>query len=162
RYVAPYAVADAINTLLVYEQLDPILDQENTRAAYRLERDLMPLVVEMRTRGIRVDIPAAERARDYLLGKRNAALAQLSDKLGAPISITELNRNKWKEKIFDREKVTYPRTEKGNPSFTSDWMKGHEHWLPQLICEAEKYHLVGDTFVSNYILGHIVNGHVHA
>src|SRR6516225_1690804 len=162
RYVAPYAVADAVNILLVYEHLDPILDQENTRAAYRLECDLMPLVVEMRARGIRIDIPAAERARDLLLGKRDAALAQLSDKLGLPVGMDELNRAKWKAEIFDREKVAYRRSEKGNPSFSGDWMEGHAHWLPQLICEAEKYHRSGDRFIDKFILGHTVNGRIHA
>jgi len=31
----------------------PILDQENIRSAYRLEIDLLPMVLEMRRRGIR-------------------------------------------------------------------------------------------------------------
>src|SRR5262249_11415250 len=34
RYVGPYAEADAIKTLLVQEDLNPILDREGTRAAY--------------------------------------------------------------------------------------------------------------------------------
>ncbi|HEX2337257.1 MAG TPA: DNA polymerase, partial [Hyphomicrobiaceae bacterium] len=162
RYVGPYAVGDAINTFLVREHFDPILDQENTRAAYRLECDLLPLIVEMRLRGIRIDILAAERARDLLLGKRDAALAQLSDKLAMPVSMDELNRAKWKGEVFDRERVAYPKTEKGNPSFSGDWMEGHAHWLPQLICEAEKQHRAGDKFIGKYILEHTVNGRIHA
>src|SRR6516225_975802 len=31
RYVGPYAETDAVNTLRLYESLDPILDQESTR-----------------------------------------------------------------------------------------------------------------------------------
>ena len=162
KYVAPYAVTDAINTLLTYELFDPILDQENTRAAYRLECNLVPLIIEMQLRGIRIDIPAAERARDFLLGKRDAALNQLSDKLGMPVSMDELNQNDWKVEVCDREGVAYPRNEKGNPSFAKDWTEGHPHWLPQLIREAGKYHRVGDLFVDKFILGHIVNGRIHA
>jgi hypothetical protein len=60
RYVAPYAESDAVNTLLLHENLDPVLDQEGTRAAYRLECDILPMVLEMRLRGIRVDLDAAE------------------------------------------------------------------------------------------------------
>ena len=67
RYVGPYAEADALNTLLLFEKLDPILDQENIRSAYRLEIDLLPMVLEMRRRGIRIDQDAAEQARDLLL-----------------------------------------------------------------------------------------------
>src|SRR5262249_19882983 len=81
HFVGPYAERDAINTLLLFESLDPILDREGTRAAYRLEVDLLPMVLEMRRRGIRIDVAAAERARDDLLQKRDAAFAELSDKL---------------------------------------------------------------------------------
>ena len=60
--VAPYAIADAIATLALYEDLNPVLDRENTRGAYRLECDLLPMVLEMRRRGIRVDL-SCRRAR---------------------------------------------------------------------------------------------------
>ena len=50
----------------------PILDREGTRAAYRLDVDLLPMVHEMRRRGIRVDQSAAEQARDYCLQKRDS------------------------------------------------------------------------------------------
>ena len=65
--------------------LNPILDQEGTRAAYRLDVDLLPMVHEMRRRGIRIDQSAAEQARDYCLQKRDAALAELSEQLGSPV-----------------------------------------------------------------------------
>jgi hypothetical protein len=53
NFVGPYAEADAVNTLLLFERLNPILDREGTRTAYRLDVDLMPMVHEMRRRGIR-------------------------------------------------------------------------------------------------------------
>jgi hypothetical protein len=52
RYVGPYAEQDTVATLLLYEDLNPILDHEGTRRAYRLEVDLLPMVQEMRLRGI--------------------------------------------------------------------------------------------------------------
>ena len=125
RYVGPYAEADAVNTLLLYESLNPILDQEGTRAAYRLECDILPMVLEMRLRGIRVDLDAAEQARELLLQKRNAALEELSKELGSAVGPQEIQGRKWLEATFDRLKIKYPRTEKGNASFTagkSGWM----------------------------------------
>src|SRR6516162_11113176 len=82
RYVGSYAEADAANTLALFESLDPVLDKEGTRAAYRLEVDLLPMVHEMRRRGIRIDTVTAEQRRDLLLKQRDAVLAELSDKLG--------------------------------------------------------------------------------
>jgi Mesyanzhinovviridae DNA polymerase len=139
RYVGPYAEADAVNTLCLYESLNPILDQEGTRAAYRLECDILPMVLEMRLRGIRIDLDAAEQAREQLSHKRDTALAELSDKLGSAISMHEIQSRTWLTQTLDRFGIKYPRTEKGNPSFTAGktgWMAGHKHWLPPLIATA--------------------------
>ena len=87
---------------LLFEKLNPILDQEKTRDAYRLEVDLLPMVLEMRRRGIRIDQDAAEQARDLLLGKRDAALAEISSQLGAAVGMDEINGRKWKEKTFEQ------------------------------------------------------------
>ena len=93
--VAPYAIADAIATLALYEDLIPVLDQENTRGAYRLECDLVPMVHEMRRRGIRVDLDAAEQARDHCFRRRDATLTEMSEKLGTLVGMEEIGRNKW-------------------------------------------------------------------
>ncbi len=165
RYVGPYAEADAVNTLLLFEKLNPVLDQEKTRDAYRLDVDLLPMVLEMRRRGIRIDQDAAEQARDLLLGKRDAALAELSSQLGTAVSMAEINSSKWKAKAFDANQIDYPRTPKGNPSFAagkSGWLAKHGHWLPRGIATAAKYDAAGTKFVEGHILNHIVNGRIHA
>ena len=68
----------------------------------------MPMVLEMRRRGIRIDQDAAEQARDLFCGKRDTALKELSDQHGAPIGMDEINSPKWKEKIFDRLRHRLP------------------------------------------------------
>ena len=165
RFVGPYAEADAFSTLALFEDLNPILDRENTRAAYRLECDLLPMVLEMRLRGVRINVAAAERARDLLLAKRDAALTELSDKLGMPVGMEELQRSRWLADNFDREGLKYPRTKKGNPSFTGGqkgWMDRHPHWLPQLIRKTNKYHIAGANIFGKYILDYTVDDRIHA
>jgi DNA polymerase I-like protein with 3'-5' exonuclease and polymerase domains len=165
RLVGPYAEADAANTLALFESLNPVLDKEGTRAAYRLEVDLLPMVHEMRRRGIRIDAAAAEQARDLLLQKRDVTLAELSEKLGVSVGMEEIGRNRWLVQTFEAQGITYPCTEKGAPSFTAGttgWMHKHEHWLPPLIVKADKAHNAATKFLETYILGHAVNGRVHA
>jgi DNA polymerase I-like protein with 3'-5' exonuclease and polymerase domains len=165
RFSGTYAETDALRTLELFESLNPILDQEKTRSAYRLECDLLPMVHEMRRRGIRIDTSAAEQNSDLILSKRDAVLAEMSKRLGTNVSMDELNRGAWRAAIFDQHKIAYPKTEKGNPSFTggnSGWMPKHPHWLPRLIVEADKLHNYGENFLRTYILGHTFNGRVHA
>jgi DNA polymerase I-like protein with 3'-5' exonuclease and polymerase domains len=163
--VGPYAETDTVRTLELFESLNPVLDQEGTRDAYRLEVYLLPMVLEMRRRGVRVDIAAAERARDLLLQKRDATFAELGQKLGANVGMEEIGRTKWLVETFDHHKITYSRTEKGNPSFTAGgtgWMHKHPHWLPQLIVRADKYNNAAMNFLEAYILGHAVRGRVYS
>ena len=164
-YVGPYAEADAANTLALFENLNPILDQEGTRDAYRLDVDLLPMVHGMRRRGIRIDQSAAEQARDYCLQKRDAALAELSEQLGTPVGMDEIASRKWLVQTFDAHGIDYPRTAKGNPSFKAGktgWMGEHQHWLPRLIATANKYEHAGSTFLEGHILAHLIGGRIYA
>ena len=97
RYVGPYAETDAVRTLEPYELLTPIIEREGTLDAYRLEVDLLPMVQEMRRRGVRIDQDAAEQAYDFLTGKRDTALKELSDQHGAAVSMDEIQGRKWLE-----------------------------------------------------------------
>ena len=98
------------------------------------------------------------------IGKRDAALKELSDQHGAAVSMAEIQGRKWLEKTFDGYGISYPRTAKGNPSFStkkSGWMAEHEHWLPRGIAVAKKYNHAGETFIRGHILDHIVNGRIY-
>jgi Mesyanzhinovviridae DNA polymerase len=166
RYVGPYAEADAIATLEAYDVLTPIIDREGTRDAYRLEVDLLPMVLEMRRRGIRINQDATEQARDLILSRRDAALAELSGQHGAVVGMDEINGRKWKVATFDHYGIVSPnKTAKGAPSFKAGkmgWMTKHPHWLPRLIATASKYDAAGNKFLEGHILNHIVNGRIYA
>src|SRR5262249_15454353 len=139
--VGPYAETDAVRTLELFESLNPVLDREGTRDAYRLEIELLPMVLRMRRRGIRIDISSADQARDFLLRKRDTVLAQICEKLGTSVGMDEINGRKWLISTFDRLGIAYPLTEKGNPSFKrgkKGWMQHSSHWLPPLIAAADQ------------------------
>ena len=162
--IGPYAEIDAVRTLEVSEKLKQIVEREGTFDAYRLEIDLLPMVHEMRRRGIRVDQDAAEQAYDLFIGKRNDALQELSGRHGALVGMEEIRGKKWLQKTFDGYGIGYPRTPKGNPSFSSKksgWMAEHEHWLPRGIALANRFNHAGENFVRGHILNHIVNGRIY-
>src|SRR6516165_4530811 len=164
HFVGPYAETDAVRTLQLFETLNPTLDRENTCEAYRLEIDLLPMVHRMRRRGIRIDISAAEQARNLILAKRDAVLAQISEKLDTSVGMEEINGRKWLVSTFDRLGIKYEYTEKGNPSFKGGkkgWMRQSSHWLPTLISAAHQFHQYGDNFLQTQILDHIKNGRVY-
>jgi DNA polymerase I-like protein with 3'-5' exonuclease and polymerase domains len=158
RYVGPYAEQDTVATLQLADLMDVEIDKQGVRLAYRLEMDLLPLIHEMRRRGIRVDLGAADREQKKFRSTREEALRELSDKLGQTTGIHEIRQNSWLEMTFDAEKVSYPRNENGYASFDARWMRQSPHWLPQLICKAKAAEDAAEKFIGTYILKYATQG----
>ena len=55
KYVGPYAEQDAVLTLQLWNQLYPRIQEEGLEKIFKLECDLIPLLIEMRWKGVRVD-----------------------------------------------------------------------------------------------------------
>ena len=165
RYVGPYAEADAAATLALWRSMAPVLETEGTTDAYRLEMDLVPTIVAMRRRGVRVSAERAEAAQRELYRRRDEALADLTDrlKIGRAVTVGDVNSPIWLERVHAAEGIAFPRTAKTDMgSFTKDWMADHEHWLPRLCHRASKYHDAAHKFLGQFILGYEHRGRLHA
>lgn len=164
RYVGPYATQDAVATLELLRKHYPMLVAQNCEDAYRLEIDLIPLIIHMRRVGIAIDQDKAPQVRSRLMQRRNMFLSQLSEKLqiGRPVEMEDVNSPKFMETIFRSESLPVIRTEKGNPSFKTEDIEKIDHWLPELIVGARKMQDAGEKFVGNYIMGYMHLGRIHA
>lgn len=164
RYAGPYAEQDAISTLTLADDLEPIMHKEGTYQAYLLEMAIAPMVHEMRRRGIRVDVAAAEQARDELFKRRDRVLEELGSKLGERVTIKDVGRPSWKASKFDANGIAYPKTAKGAPSFQGGnmgWMGKSSHWLPRLIVQINKYDDAAGK-MQNHIIDYAHRGRLHA
>lgn len=167
RFKATYAIADARSTLDLWDAQQVDLHDQEIVEAYRLEMDIVPLVVQMRQNGVRVDVEKAERERVYCLDKRDSVFRELREKINEPVGMEEIGKNKWLDRIFETHarEIDVPRTEKGNTSYTggsTGWMPKHPHWLPQLLVAADKYNNAASKFLQGYIIDYAHRGRIHA
>ena len=167
RYVGPYAEADAVSTLALAKKLRPQLLQDQVWEAYRLECDLIPLCLEMRRRGIRIDEDAAQRAYDNLIARRDEVLAFLSRQIGEKVDVFCYKQTDWLERQHDAVGISYPRTPKTNRgSFKAGsrdgWMQKHNHWLPANLAMAWKFSDGAEKFIRGYIMDFTHRGRLHA
>lgn len=164
KYVGPYAEQDAVATLLLAENLMSEIHRQELIEALKLEYDLMPMVLEMRLRGISVDVDAAQQRKAWILKERNRVLARLARKLGREsVTIEECRSPKSLERMFEEQGVeNFHRTETGRQSFQAVWMRKHEHWLPRFVSRAEQLTDAADKFIQNFILDYVKNGRIHA
>lgn len=165
RHVGPYAEQDAVATLALFHKLYPQLDEQGVMKAYELDRDLIPMVIEMRHRGIRIDMDRAEQLAVSAEKRRDAILAELTRRLpiGRAISINDVNSPKFLEMWFNEEKIPFPRTPKTRVgSFKAEWMERIDHWLPRYIVEAHRLQEISSKFLREYILSFAHRGRLHA
>lgn len=165
KYVGTYAEQDATATLALWEQLRPQIAAQGLTEAYALECDLIPMTVEMRRRGIRIDVERADRVNTEFFAKRDAALAEITAgvKLPRAAVIEDVRSPKWLEATFTSAGIKFARTAKtGQGSFESEWMEEHPHWLPRAVARARAYQQAADKFISGFILGYAHRGRIHA
>jgi len=158
-YVGPYAEGDAELTLELWNYFQVELGKEDLWQIANLELDLLPCLVDMTWRGVRIDQDKVERTRNALLKKEKQVLKKIKDLVGNDIEI-------WAAasiaKAFDQLSIPYPRTEKGSPSFTKLFLTDHTHELPQLIVEARNLNKTSGTFI-NTIMKHChADGRIHS
>lgn len=163
RFVGPYAAADAEATLLSWETMLPDLQSQDLLPAYRLEVDLIPLVIEMRRRGVRVDVARAEASAAGLILRRDEIVSELSRRLSRRLDARHLSSPRHLEEMFLQEQIPFPRTAKtGQGSFKSEWMSTHEHWLPSLVARASRLEDCAEKFLRTYLCGYAHVGRLHA
>ena len=158
-YVGPYAEGDAELTLELWNYLSGQLGKEDLWPIANLELELLPCLIDMTWRGVRVDQDKVERTRTSLLKREKDVLAQIKKLVGYDIEI-------WAaasiSKAFEALSIDYPRTEKGAPSFTKQFLSDHSHQLPQLIVQARNLNKTSGTFI-NTILKHChSDGRIHS
>jgi len=158
-YVGPYAEADAELTLELWHYFSVQLGKEDLWPIANLELDLLPCLVDMTMRGVRVDQNRVERTRNTLLKQEKEVMKEIKRLAGNDVEIWAAQSL---AKAFDKLDITYPKTEKGAPSFTKLFLSEHEHPLSKLVVQARNLNKTSGTFI-NTIMKHCrADGRIHS
>ena len=157
KFVGGYAEMDAVATLALWKSLKILLDQEELWDVWNLETGLIPCILDMRTKGVRVDVEKAERNKKLLRDQSKHLRGIVEKEAGMEVDI-------WAsasiQKMFDKLGLEYPRTEKGAPSFTKSFLNEHPANIAQVLVKLREFDKADSTFIDS-ILRHEHNGRVH-
>ena len=156
--VAGYAEMDASLTFRLWDVLHRKLIEDDCERILDVELSLLPMIFEMKKRGVKVDVDRAEQTKDFLEGKEKKLLKEIKDE-------TDVHLEPWNAKslamVFDSLGLGYERTAKSAaPSFTKHFLKTHDHPIAHKILEIREYNKANTTFVDT-ILNHQHNGRIH-
>ena len=158
-YVGPYAEGDATLTLDLWNHFSVEIEKQKIGSIVNLELDVLPCLIDMTWRGVRIDQDKVERTKDALLKREKATLAEIKNMTGLNVEIWAAQSL---SKAFDKLSIPYPKTEKGAPSFTKQFLTDHPHELTKLVVEARNLNKTSGTFI-NTIMKHCrSDGRIHS
>ena len=157
-FVGPYAEKDAELTLRLWNILEVELLKQNVVSIFNTETELLPLLINMKWKGVRVDLDQAQIYKKKLISEEQKLLQEIKKETGIEL---EMWASRNIQKIFDKLKIKYGTTEKGNPSFTKIFLQNHQHPIPKKIVKAREINKAHTTFIDT-ILDHSVNSRIHA
>ena len=154
-----YAERDVDSALNLKKIFEPIITAEGLDRICVIEMAQLPLLVQMREAGVRVDVDAAEKARAMTIVEKQKTLDEIKRLSGCDV---ELWAAESVARAFDSMDIPYIKTKaKGKPSFTKPWLEAHDSPLAQLIVAGRAFDKIGGTFIENYILNAQVAGRLH-
>ena len=157
-FVGEYAEKDAEITLKLWHALQHEISKQDLWDVFNLETNLFPCLVDMKFKGVRVDLEAADKVKKDLAKREKELLRQIKKIAGFDV---ELWAGASIAKAFDKLKIPYDTTELGAPSFTKNFLATHPADLPKLIVQAREFNKANTTFIDT-ILKHSHKGRIHA
>ena len=158
-YVGNYAEKDAELTLKLFKFLSLEIRKDNLTEVFDLETRLFPCLIEMKVKGVRVDVERAHLLKSKLSEEEKQLLQQVKKETGEDVQI-------WAArsigKVFDKLSLPYNRTAKTQaPSFTKNFLQVHKHPLVQCIAKAREINKAHTTFIDT-IIKYQYRGRIHA
>jgi DNA polymerase I-like protein with 3'-5' exonuclease and polymerase domains len=159
EHVGFYAEQDARLTFLLWQRFKHEIVTQNLTTIWELESKLLPILIKMRQRGVRVDVEKANKLTVEFASQEKVILQKINKLVGKDVDIWAARQI---GEAFDKLKIEYPRTEKtGEPSFTQNWLHNSKHQISQLIVQAREINKFHNTFLAG-ILKYEHKGRVHA
>jgi DNA polymerase I-like protein with 3'-5' exonuclease and polymerase domains len=152
--VAPYAIGDVDLPLRIFaRQQTELKKRERLWQLFLMESKLIPMLLAMRQRGVRVDLDQAEQLYKKLTQQQAELTASIRHTTG--VEIAPWNPRSL-AKVFDHLGLQYPRTSKTNaPSFTRAWLEHHPHPVTDLIRKVRHLDKLRETFIKGILEKHI-------
>ena len=159
EHVGYYAEQDARLTYLLWQRFKHEIYKQNLHTVWQLEKSLLPILIKMRQKGIRVNTQRAEQLKVNFVEKEKEILHRIKKLVGKDIDIWAARQIAF---AYDKLGLEYPKTTKSKePSFTQNWLVNSEYEISKLIVSAREINKFHNTFL-NSIMRFEHDGRIHA
>jgi len=158
KYVGRYAEQDAALTLRLWNYFEGELQKNELMHIFELETSLIPLMLEMRSRGVRVDLDQADRTKQDLAGREKQIKDEIKRKTGIlvePWVATSVAA------VLGHYGIECAKTENSDqPSVTKAFLQACPHEVAGQILKLRELNKANNTFIDS-ILRYEHDGRIH-
>ena len=158
KFVGQYAEQDAALTLRLWNHFESELYKNELMSIFELETSLIPLMLDMRIKGVQVDLDKAERTKAQLAKREKQIKDEIKRKTGIlvePWVATSV------ASVLDYYGIEYTRTENSEqPSITKAFLQACPHEAAAHILKLRELNKANSTFIES-IMRYQHNGRIH-
>ena len=171
--VKEYAEQDVNLTLRLWKHFEKEINEKKVvekgkkyekvktlRPIFELETELFPCLVDMRFKGVRINVEAAKKFGERLKKTKKNIIDHIKRRTGIKIEIWAASSIK---NLLDKLKIKdYKSTPKSKlPQLPKDYLKTHKNHFIRLIAKAREFDKAENTFIVG-LLKFVHNGRIHA
>ena len=168
--VKDYAKQDVDLTLKLWKLFDQKLDKvlytkpednvkKTSRSIFELETKLFPCLVDMKFKGVKIDVEKARAFGKRLEKTKNSIINYIARKTNIRIEMWAASSIKA---LLDHQNINdYKKTKAGLPQLPKDYLSSHKNKYLRLIAKARNFDKTQNTFIEG-LLGFVHKGRIHA
>ena len=172
--VKDYAKQDVDLTLKLWnlfnKKLDEVLytrvnedgskEDKTCRQIFELETKLFPCLVDMKFKGVKIDVEKATAFGKHLTKRRDQVVQAIKNKTGVKIDLwASASIKVLLEKLDIKDYKVTPKSKM--PQLPKDYLKTHKNKCLRMIAKAREYDKTVNTFIDG-LLGYVHKGRIHA
>lgn len=161
KFVGPYGENDAGILLPIYHAQQKVIDEQSLNEVDDLEANLLPLLLKMRQRGVRIDFDHLDRVEAWALEEETKCNAEIKRLTGVDIGVGNCMAVGRVFPALQARGITPPMTDSGNNwSIKSPWLATIDDPVAKLIHQMRQMNKLRTTFVAS-IRRYQTNGRIH-
>jgi DNA polymerase I-like protein with 3'-5' exonuclease and polymerase domains len=170
--VEPYAKKDTRLTYDLFKYQQKQIIEQDIAGICKFENEIQHILLEIESRGIKVDVERAKEAYDELTNLIDEDFIKLEQLVGKKINVNSpvqirsvfnpqpLDNGEW-EIITDKGKVKIPSTKTGNPSLGQEELMSIGTDVANLIADLRTHIKARDTYIKKFVIEGAVNGRLY-
>lgn len=162
RFVGEYAEQDADLPLKILRRQEKEIDEQELWRIFDMESRLMPVLVRMRRRGVRVSLDRLSKVEEWSRQNEREALAQVEQLTGVRIPFNSVWQASAIVPALQQIGCKIPVTAKTKkPSIDKAFLSSIDHPVAHAIARARRVNKIRTTFCQS-VRDHIIGDRIHA